>query len=49
MTLSYYKDYKFEVTTIIYLEVELVSIRVIIESFLVSKVKLLLSKNYKSL
>jgi hypothetical protein len=49
MTLSYYKDYKFEVTTIIYLEVELVSIRVIIESFLVSKVESLLSKNYKSL
>jgi hypothetical protein len=49
MTLSYYKDYKFEVITIIYLEVELVSIRVIIESFLVSKVELLLSKNYKSL
>jgi hypothetical protein len=43
MTLFYYKDYKFKVTTITYLEVELVSIRVIIESFLVSKVELLLS------
>jgi hypothetical protein len=49
MTLSYYKDYKFEVTIIIYLEVELVSIRVITKSFLVSKVELLLSKNRKSL
>jgi hypothetical protein len=49
MTLSYYKDYKFEVTTIIHLEAELVFIRVIIESFLVSKVELLLSKNHKSL
>jgi hypothetical protein len=32
MTLSYHKDYKFEVTTITYLEAELVSIRVIIKS-----------------
>jgi len=49
MTLSYYKDYKFEATIIIYLKVRLVSFKVVIESFLISKVESLLSKNYKSL